>query len=851
MRFLSSVLESNSSSIADSPIVARRAGKMVSSPVPEEDRRQRSEWDRWLLMGLIGIVVGTMGFLTHQLIDYLFHLKWELAEMYIKNGNFLMTWICALGTGLAMVAISSGLVVFLCPSGSPSGLPEVIGFLNGASMQHIFNIKTFFGTFFSCVLAIASGLFCGPEGPMIHLGAITGCGLSQFKSDTLGFQLPFFTRFRNSADKRNFIIAGAGAGIASVFRAPVGGLLFVVEEMASSWDIKLAWQTFFCCLMAAFTTDLFSSSFSGFVYRGHFGFFKAENRILFWVKNLLDMSVLAFIPTIIIGILGGLLGALFVSMNIKMNALRARIFNAIERKSFRKMTKVLDALLALILTVTVTVYVPYFFPCTPAMTFPDFQEENKSELWCNSSCNFLFKKEVSEYNCSADASWLGPTGTKQSNQTFNQAAALLVENGKRGIMFLFKRGTKKEFGYGALVTALILYFLLSCWTAGTAIASGLVIPMLYTGALYGRIVGLLLVSMFDVQDEEFTAWIDPGLFAVMGAASFFSGVSRLTISLTVIMVEITNDVQSILLIMVAVMVAKMIGDLFNTSLYRSLLKLKCIPYLESEPRIIHGKQMVNLELFTASDVMKPYVRVVHLQQNVASLAHLLINTSHSGFPVVYKPEPEHENVFLGTIGRVNLELFTASDVMKPYVRVVHLQQNVASLAHLLINTSHSGFPVVYKPEPEHENVFLGTIGRLELCMLLLKEHIFYTPGNRESLSVGPIPSYEEITVEKLPDKTRMTMLLNQYSTDSQYQQLFINLESYVNKSAMAVQAHFSLQLTYIIFRTLGLRHLTVVDLQNRVVGMITRKDLLSFQLEEKLGLHLDSRKFDSSEEPLN
>ncbi|CAM4506224.1 unnamed protein product [Caretta caretta] len=194
-----------------------------------------------------------------------------------------MTWICILGSGLAMIVVSSGLVVFFCPAGALYGLPEVIGLLNGASIQHIFNIKTFFGTFVSCVLAVASGLFCGLDGPMIHLGAIIGCGLTQFKSDTLGIQLPFFTRFWNSADKRNFITAGAGAGIALVFRAPVGGLLFTLEEVASFWDIRLAWQTFFCCLMAAFTTDLLSSSLSGFVYRGHFGFFQSREKNLFWV----------------------------------------------------------------------------------------------------------------------------------------------------------------------------------------------------------------------------------------------------------------------------------------------------------------------------------------------------------------------------------------------------------------------------------------------------------------------------------------------------------------------------------------------------------------------------------------
>lgn len=68
---------------------------------------------------------------------------------------------------------------------------------------------------------------------------------------------------------------------------------------------------------------------------------------------------------------------------------------------------------------------------------------------------------------------------------------------------------------------------------------------------------------------------------------------------------------------------------------------------------------------------------------------------------------------------------------------------------------------------------------------------------------------------------------------------------------MSVQAHFSLQRTYVIFRTLGLRHLTVVDQQNRVVGVITRKDLMPFPLEERLRLQLAPQNPDAGEQPLD
>ena len=58
------------------------------------------------------------------------------------------------------------------------------------------------------------------------------------------------------------------------------------------------------------------------------------------------------------------------------------------------------------------------------------------------------------------------------------------------------------------------------------------------GSLYGRMIGLVMVSFCGVNiGDNYWKWMDPGAFALIGAASFMGGVTRLTMTVTVIMVS--------------------------------------------------------------------------------------------------------------------------------------------------------------------------------------------------------------------------------------------------------------------------------------------------------------------------
>ncbi len=69
-------------------------------------------------------------------------------------------------------------------------------------------------------------------------------------------------------------------------------------------------------------------------------------------------------------------------------------------------------------------------------------------------------------------------------------------------------------------------------------------------------------------------------------------------------------------------------------------------------------------------------------------------------------------------------------------------------------------------------------------------------------------------------------LLQQYINEETYSDYFVNLSPYINDSGVSVPLHFSLHRAYILFRTLGLRHLTVVSHTNQVIMTETNnKDL--------------------------
>jgi chloride channel 3/4/5 len=109
--------------------------------------------------------------------------------------------------------------------------------------------------------------------------------------------------------------------------------------------------------------------------------------------------------------------------------------------------------------------------------------------------------------------------------------------------------TDGNLGYvGWLIYGTLAKLVLTIITFGIKVPSGVIIPALDAGALFGRLLG------------QYVGGISPGIFAMVGAAAFLAGVSRMTLSLCVIMFELTGELDYVLPHMVAILVAKWVAD---------------------------------------------------------------------------------------------------------------------------------------------------------------------------------------------------------------------------------------------------------------------------------------------------
>lgn len=128
------------------------------------------------------------------------------------------------------------------PYACGSGIPEIKTILSGFIIRGYLGSWTLTVKSVCMMLAVAAGLSLGKEGPMVHCSCCIGNIISRLFQKYGG----------NEAKKREILSAASAAGVSVAFGAPIGGVLFSLEEVSYYFPLKTLWRSFFCALIAAF-----------------------------------------------------------------------------------------------------------------------------------------------------------------------------------------------------------------------------------------------------------------------------------------------------------------------------------------------------------------------------------------------------------------------------------------------------------------------------------------------------------------------------------------------------------------------------------------------------------------------
>lgn len=208
------------------PITPGEVKREVRDFVRAHERRRR-QFPRAFVVGLL---TGLIAVLFRALLDFAENWRDNLFDL---GHQFWWGLPVAIAFGAIFAGIGVALVPLFAPEASGSGIPHlksVLHRLRPLRWKRVLPVK-FAGGF----LAIGAGLTLGREGPTVQMGGAIG----QLVSEKMG---------ATARERQNLIAAGAGAGLAAAFNAPLAGLVFVLEEVQRDFAPGVFAVAFVACV---------------------------------------------------------------------------------------------------------------------------------------------------------------------------------------------------------------------------------------------------------------------------------------------------------------------------------------------------------------------------------------------------------------------------------------------------------------------------------------------------------------------------------------------------------------------------------------------------------------------------
>eukprot|EP00956_Cyclotella_meneghiniana_P000512 scaffold557_cov75-Cyclotella_meneghiniana.AAC.14 len=260
----------------------------------------------------------------------------------------------------------------------------------------------------------------------------------------------------------------------------------------------------------------------------------------------------------LVGVFGGVMGAMFVEASKYLSKVRRSHISNVKRK-------IMEIVFLSVLATTALAWIPtveWMSECKPL-------DMRDGEYFVQLNCD---------------------------DDQYNDLATLLRQPLPIAINLLYWEDMSAFSAKSCIISGLVVLILLTL-TFGASISMGIFIPLLFVGAAWGRSFALTSPEMFDVRT-----------YAIVGSAAALNGVIRVLVSLTVIIMETTNQATFASPLMIVCLTSRWIGNRLVRSqgIYDEILKLRQIPFLEASP-----PESTQFTVLRAKDIMSK--DFVHMQ----------------------------------------------------------------------------------------------------------------------------------------------------------------------------------------------------------------------------------------------
>ncbi|CUM65641.1 uncharacterized protein PRCAT00003289001 [Priceomyces carsonii] len=602
---------------------------------------------KWTAIVLLSIVVGYVTSFIDLVSVWLNDVKkglcfsklnkWSLLDPYLtcpvegwynwseiligKKGifsNIFINFPVYLLFALLCILVAAFITIKKEPLVKQSGIPEIKLIVSGLNynISEYLGVRTLLYKIIGLIVVVSSGVWLGKEGPFVHVSCCI---------QNIVYFVILGKTYDNEAVRRELLSAAVATGISVAFNSPIGGVLFVLESIPSFYvPTRTMWNAFFSATIAVVVVNGFKIFTEGQDFSEQDLFL-----VLFGNFSWLFMEV---IPFIVMGAVGGLYGFLFISLNSMISTKNIRFKIQRSLCNFFKVSANSGAFLEIILMVIVT-------------TILNFPIEI-SKLPLAAYLKILFT------DCSND-------NTDSNSINFMCHSSDIVK-------------------FWKLSYILVQGFFLASYTFGTDLPGGILMPTLVLGATFGRLVGITSQAFQKKFNWDSlatctskTCLVSPSSYAVVSAAAFMTGITKLTMCVVVIMFELTGAVTYVLPIMISVMTLKILSDwLCSDNIYDTWLKTTFNLYRDGRGDFNEGKGngLVEFtELVTsvkqklpdmiAKSIMVPVSRTKCLSlmpaepYTASSLILLANEDNHEGYPIILS---DLDPVYLGYTSKMEL-----------------------------------------------------------------------------------------------------------------------------------------------------------------------------------------------------